>query len=34
MTMQSSLTRSREDRLAVLDRVCGMARFPKVALKW
>ena len=34
VTMQSSLTRSREDRLAELERVCGMARYPNVALKW
>jgi L-fuconolactonase len=34
VTMQSSLTRSCEDRLAELERVCGMARYPNVALKW
>ena len=34
VTMQSSLTRSREDRLAELERVCGMAQYPNVALKW
>lgn len=34
VTMQSSLTRSRADRLAELERVCGMARYPNVALKW
>jgi predicted TIM-barrel fold metal-dependent hydrolase len=34
VTMQSSLTSSREDRLAELERVCGMARYPNIALKW
>jgi L-fuconolactonase len=34
VTMQTSLTRSRADRLAELERVCGMARYPNVALKW
>src|SRR5262249_39984587 len=34
VTMQSSLTRSREDRLAELERVCDMAQYPNVALKW
>src|SRR5262249_50877774 len=32
VTMQSSLTRSRADRLAEFERVCGMARYPNVAL--
>jgi L-fuconolactonase len=34
VTMQSSVTRSREDRVAELERVCGMAQYPNVALKW
>jgi len=34
ITMESSLTRSRDDRLAELTRVCEMARYPNVALKW
>jgi L-fuconolactonase len=34
VTMESSLTRSRADRLTELERVCGMAQYPNVALKW
>jgi predicted TIM-barrel fold metal-dependent hydrolase len=34
VTMQTSLTKSRDDRLAELERVCDMARYPNVALKW
>jgi predicted TIM-barrel fold metal-dependent hydrolase len=34
VTMETSLTRSRDDRLAELERVCDMAQYPNVALKW
>jgi L-fuconolactonase len=34
VTMQTSLTKSRGDRLAELTRVCDMAQYPNVALKW
>jgi predicted TIM-barrel fold metal-dependent hydrolase len=34
VTMETSLTRSRDDRLAELMRVCEMAQYPNVALKW
>jgi L-fuconolactonase len=34
VTMETSLTRSRDDRLAELTRVCEMAQYPNVALKW
>jgi predicted TIM-barrel fold metal-dependent hydrolase len=34
VTMETSLTKSRDDRLAELERVCDMARYPNVALKW
>jgi L-fuconolactonase len=34
VTMETSMTRSRDDRLAELTRVCEMAQYPNVALKW
>jgi predicted TIM-barrel fold metal-dependent hydrolase len=34
VTMETSLTRSRDDRVAELGRVCDMAQYPNVALKW
>lgn len=34
VTMATSLTESRAERLAQFDRVCEMARYPNVALKW
>lgn len=34
VTMASSVTKSRDDRLAELTRVCDMAQYPNVALKW
>ncbi len=34
VTMQSSLTKSRDDRLTELGRVYEMAQYPNVALKW
>jgi L-fuconolactonase len=34
VTMESSLTRSRADRVAEFDRVCDLAGYPNVALKW
>jgi len=34
VTMQSSLTASRDDRVAELERVCDMAQHPNVSLKW
>lgn len=34
VTMETSMTRSRDDRLAELARVCDMAQYPNVALKW
>ena len=34
VTMQSSLTKSRDDRLTELRRVCEMAQYRNVALKW
>jgi L-fuconolactonase len=34
VTMETSMTRSRDDRLAELARVCEMAQYPNVALKW
>jgi L-fuconolactonase len=34
VTMQSSLTKSRDDRLTELMRVCEMAQYRNVALKW
>jgi len=34
VTMETSLTGSRDDRLAELERVCDMAQYPNVALKW
>jgi L-fuconolactonase len=34
VTMQSSLTPSRDDRVAELRRVCEMAQYPNVNLKW
>jgi L-fuconolactonase len=33
-TMATSLTASRGERLAQLERVCDMVRYPNVALKW
>jgi predicted TIM-barrel fold metal-dependent hydrolase len=34
VTMETSLTKSRDERVAQLERVCDMARYPNVALKW
>jgi L-fuconolactonase len=34
VTMETSLTRSRGDRAAELTRICEMAQYPNVALKW
>ena len=34
VTMATSLTASRTERLAQLDRVCDMAQYPNLALKW
>jgi L-fuconolactonase len=34
VTMETSMTKSRDDRLAELARVCDMAKYPNVALKW
>jgi predicted TIM-barrel fold metal-dependent hydrolase len=34
VTMATSLTASRAERLAQLDRVCEMAQYPNVAVKW
>ena len=34
VTMATSLTEARADRLAQFDRVCEMAQYPNVALKW
>lgn len=34
VTMATSLTESRDERLAQFGRVCEMARYPNVALKW
>jgi predicted TIM-barrel fold metal-dependent hydrolase len=34
VTMATSLTESRSERIAQLERVCDMARYPNVALKW
>lgn len=34
VTMATSLTSSRAERLAQFDRVCDMAQYPNVALKW
>jgi len=34
VTMETSLTKSRDERIAQLERVCDMARYPNVALKW
>jgi L-fuconolactonase len=34
VTMETSLTKSRDDRLAELEHVCDMAQYPNVALKW
>jgi L-fuconolactonase len=34
VTMETSMTKSRDDRLVELTRVCEMAQYPNVALKW
>jgi L-fuconolactonase len=34
VTMETSMTKSRDDRLAEFGRVCEMAQYPNVALKW
>jgi predicted TIM-barrel fold metal-dependent hydrolase len=34
VTMETSMTKSRDDRLVELTRVCDMAQYPNVALKW
>jgi len=34
VTMASSMTESRDERLAEFDRVCDMAQYPNVSLKW
>jgi predicted TIM-barrel fold metal-dependent hydrolase len=34
VTMATSLTAARADRIAQLERVCEMAQYPNVALKW
>jgi L-fuconolactonase len=34
VTMASSLTESRDERVAQFDRVCEMAQYPNVAMKW
>jgi L-fuconolactonase len=34
VTMETSMTKSRGDRLSELTRVCDMAQYPNVALKW
>jgi predicted TIM-barrel fold metal-dependent hydrolase len=34
ITMATSLTASRDERVTQLERVCDMARYPNVALKW
>ena len=34
VTMETSMTKSRDDRLAELARVCDMAQYRNVALKW
>jgi predicted TIM-barrel fold metal-dependent hydrolase len=34
VTMETSMTKSRDDRVVELTRVCEMAQYPNVALKW